>query len=166
MWQFWPIFSIEIWFLDTQNYILCHCEGSQKCIFHALCISAILLSDQSSSKQKGRIGDFILIWDSFILGRFVVFCWYPLFLGDLSGDLKLMLAKNSSFKYSRIDLRLDRKWHPLTPSDDPTQWDLGSNQTWKCHVWIQIEICSQLLWLVSVVWPLEELVHGLEVLCS
>ena len=82
--------------------------------------------------------------------------------------LVVMLVKNVwlGCKYSRIDLRLGRMWRPLTQSDDPTQWDLGSNQTWKGHVWIQIEICSQLLWLVSVVWPLEELVHGLEVLCA
>ena len=33
MWKFWPIFSIEIWFFDTQNTFYLF---SQKCIFYAI----------------------------------------------------------------------------------------------------------------------------------
>ena len=34
------IYSIKIWFVDTQTHILSHCEGSQKYIFHALFVVA------------------------------------------------------------------------------------------------------------------------------
>ena len=120
MWKCWPIFCNGIWLYDTQN-TLSHCEGSQKCIFHALCISAILLSYQSSSKQKGRIGDFILVWDSFIVGRFVVFCWYRLLLGDLSGDLKLICCNAGK----KIFLQIFKNWltpRPNVTSPDTVRW--------------------------------------------
>ena len=36
MWKFWPIFSIEIWFFDTQNTFNLIVKGLKKCIFHVL----------------------------------------------------------------------------------------------------------------------------------
>ena len=147
--------------------------GVSKCIFHALYASTFPLSDHFVTEQQQTVRKnwwFYISLSQFYHGEIF---WCHLLLGHLSGfvgrfEINMLWCwqKNYSCKYSRIDLRLDRMWRPLTQSDDPTQWDLGSNQTWKGHVWIQIEICSQLLWLVSFVWPLEELVHGLEVLCA
>ena len=64
--KFWPIFFIEFWlFVTTTNFILSQCEGSQKCIFHLLYASALLLSNHFVTEQQQAVrrnGDFWWPW--------------------------------------------------------------------------------------------------------